>query len=77
MAQMQQWYDEARTPGPEQNCPPPNKEVLVARFDGMTTRFAELAWGRALMTDEFDLDTALTYADQWMDPGTEREHNLC
>ena len=53
------------------------QEVLVARFDSMTTPFAELAWGRAMLTDTFDLDTALTFAQQWMDHGTEPEPNIC
>jgi hypothetical protein len=78
MAQMQSWYDQAPTPDPTKNqgCTSP-KEVLVARFDSMTTRFAELAWGRALLTDTFDLDTANTFREQWMDHGTEPETSIC
>jgi len=53
------------------------KEAIVARFDGMTTNFAELAWGRELLTDDFNLDRALTFAQQWTDPGTEPEKTIC
>ena len=72
---MQAFYDQAPAPPSGQgNC---DKEVLVARFDSMTTRFAYLAWGRALLTDEFNTDTALTFAQQWMDAGTEPEKSVC
>jgi len=76
MAQMQQWFDQAPTPDPASNqgC---TKEVLVARFDSMTTRFALVAWGRAYLTDNFDLDTGLTFTQQWMDHGTEPETTTC
>jgi len=74
MAQMQQWWDEAPAVDPSQGC---NKEAIVARFDSMTTRFAVLAWGRALLTDNFDLDTAKTFAQQWTDPGSEPEKTIC
>jgi hypothetical protein len=62
IAQMQQWFD--NTPSAQENC---GKEVLVARFDDMDTRFAEVAWGRAYLTNEFNLDNATTFAQQWMD----------
>jgi hypothetical protein len=76
MAQMQAWYDAAPVPNAENNqgCA---KEALVARFDSMTTRFAVVAWGRALLTDEFNLDTAKTFAQQWTDPGSEPEKTTC
>ena len=48
------------------NCGP---QALAARFDGMSAPFAMVAWGRVLLMDEFDLDTALTFAEQWMDHG--------
>jgi hypothetical protein len=74
MAQMQAWYDQAPTPDPSQGC---DKEVLVARFDSMNSRFALLAWGRAYLFDTFDLETGLTFAQQWMDHGTEPETSIC
>jgi hypothetical protein len=61
MAQMQALYDQAPT---QSGC---DRELLVARFDSMDTRFAEVAWGRAMLTNDFNLDTALTFAQQWMD----------
>jgi hypothetical protein len=76
MAQMQAWYDAAPVPDPAKNqgC---TKEALVARFDSMNTKFALVAWGRALLTDEFNLDTANTFAQQWTDPGSEPEKTTC
>lgn len=74
MAALQSWFDQAPAPAASQNC---DKEVLVARFDSMNTKFAVLAWGRALLTDDFSLDTALTFAQQWMDHGTEPEPSIC
>ena len=74
MQQMTDFFNEAPAPAQSQGC---NKEVLVARFDSMDTRFAYLAWGRALLTDNFDTNTALTFAQQWMDAGTEPEKSIC
>ena len=74
IAQLQQLYDQAPAVDPSQGC---DKELIVARFDSMSTTFAELAWGRALLTDDFDLDRAKTFAEQWTDPGTERETSIC
>jgi hypothetical protein len=74
MAQMQKWFDESPPVDSSQGC---TKEVLVARFDSMTTRFGEVAWGRALLTDSFNLDTAKEFAQQWMDHGTEPEPSIC
>lgn len=58
---MRQFFEQA--PSNDPRCA---KEVLVARLDSMHTRFALVSWGRALVIDEFDLDTALTFAQQWM-----------
>ena len=58
---MQAFYDQAPDSGTAA-CP---TKVVVARFDQMEKPFALLAWGRALLLDEFDLDTALTFAQQW------------
>ena len=55
-------------------CP---TKVLVARFDSMETKFAILAWGRALLTDEFDLDTALLFNQQWQDQIAAPERGSC
>jgi hypothetical protein len=73
MAQLQALYDQSPT-SVNPSCP---RKVIVARFDQMETRFALLAWGRALLTDEFDLDTALTFAQQWMDHEAVPERGLC
>lgn len=69
---MRSWYDQA--PGGISDCP---NHVLVARFDEMDTRFAVLSWGRALLTNEFDVNTALTFAQQWMDQESLSERGVC
>lgn len=74
MAELQRFYSEAPNSPIAQTCP---RKVIVARFDSMSTRFAVLAWGRALLTDEFDLDTALTFAQQWMDHEAVPERGSC
>jgi hypothetical protein len=43
----------------------------------METKFAVLAWGRALLTNEFDLDTALLFNQQWQDQPAAPERGLC
>lgn len=73
MAQMQAFFDQSPVSA-NAACP---KKVIVARFDSMTTKFALLAWGRAYLTDTFDLDTALTFAQQWMDHEAVPERGLC
>lgn len=56
------------------SCP---TKVLVARFDSMETKFALLAWGRALLTNEFSLDTALLFNQQWQDQPAAPERGAC
>jgi hypothetical protein len=73
MTQMQAFFDQAPPPTVS-SCP---KKVLVGRFDEMSTRFAVLAWGRSLLVDNFDLDTALTFAQQWMEHDAVPEPNAC
>jgi uncharacterized protein DUF3105 len=71
MAKLQQFFDQSPA---QATCP---KQVIVARFDNMDTRFALLAWGRALLINDFDLDTALTFAQQWMDHEAVPEAPTC
>ena len=73
MAQLQAFFDQAPV-SINPSCP---NKVIVARFDQMDTRFAMLAWGRALLVNEFDLDTALTFAQQWMDHEAVPERGQC
>jgi hypothetical protein len=54
----------------------PNK-VLVVRFDSMDTKFAELGWGRALLTDDFDLDRAKLFDQQWREHDAVPEASTC
>ena len=42
-------------------------KVLVARFDQMSTRFALLAWDRALLLDAFDARRAQAFAERSID----------
>jgi hypothetical protein len=63
-------------PGSRVN-PACSSKVIAARFDEMETPFAMLAWGRALLMEEFDLDTAFTFAEQWIDHEAVPERGLC
>ncbi len=62
---------------PDSINPSCTTKVVVARFDSMNTRFALLAWGRALLTDEFSLDQALLFNQQWQDQPAAPERGLC
>lgn len=73
MAELQAFFDQA-TFSQNPACP---QKVIVARFDEMSTRFALLVWGRALLIDDFDLDTALTFAQQWTDHDAVPERGSC
>ena len=70
---MREWFDNAPAPTTS-NCP---KKVIVVRFDSMSTQFALLSWGRALLTDTFDIDTANTFAQQWMEHESLSERAVC
>lgn len=71
--QLQTWFDQAPEP-PSGVCA---KKAVVVRFDSMSTRFALLAWNRALLVNQFDLPTALTFAQQWTDHPSVPEPNAC
>ncbi len=59
------------------SCPSiPNKAVAV-RFDQMTTKFAILAWDRALLTDAWDADEAIVFYEQWVDSPQAPERGAC
>jgi hypothetical protein len=73
LAEMQRFFDNA----PDSGIATCQTKVVVARFDEMTTRFALLAWNRALLTDEFNFDTAMTFTQQWMQNEAVPERNSC
>jgi len=75
LSQLEAFHAQAPDP-PVSTCP---NKTMVARFDSMTTRFAYLAWDRVLLVDEFDLEQALTFAEQWMeyDPIVLPERQAC
>ena len=73
---MREFFERAPNTEGAQRCRVPNK-VLVARFDQMSTRFALLAWDRALLTDAFDVEQALTFAQQWIDNPATPERGGC
>ncbi|MEO6578515.1 MAG: DUF3105 domain-containing protein [Candidatus Limnocylindria bacterium] len=54
----------------------PNK-VVVVRFDDMDSRFALLAWDRALLTNTFDVGEALEYYNQNLDSAQAPERGGC
>jgi hypothetical protein len=76
MAQLRQWFDRALKTASADTCRIPNK-TLVARFDSMSTRFALVAWDRVLLMDRFDLETALRFAEQWIDGPSAPEPGAC
>jgi hypothetical protein len=47
------------------------------RFDELTTQFAMVSWGRALLTDTFDTTVANTFAQQWMEHESLAERATC
>ena len=71
--QLQTFYEEAPVSS-NPSCP---TKLVIARFDSMTTRFAVIAWGRALLTDDFVPDEALQFAEQWQDSAAAPEAGLC
>ncbi len=71
MATMQEWFDAQPLVGA---C---GKQSFVARFDAMSTRFAVLAWDRALLVDTLDLDDATEFASQWLDNPALPEAGAC
>ena len=73
MSQLQALFDQAPAPTIGQ-CP---SKVVIGRFDDMSTRFAMLAWGRSFLTDDFQLDTALQFAQQWMEHAAVPENQAC
>lgn len=73
MDQMQAFFDQA----PDSINPSCPSKIIVARFDSMDTKFALLAWGRALLTNEFNIDTALLFNQQWQDQPAVPERGLC
>jgi len=73
LSNIQTWFDNAPAPT-KSTCA---SKVLAVRFDSMDTQFALLAWDRVLLTDTFDIDTATTFAEQWMDSATTPESGAC
>jgi hypothetical protein len=73
MTTMQQWFND--TPS-DDTC---GRQAVVARFDAMSTRFAVVAWNRALLLETFDnlgLALADNFAKAWTDV-TAPEPTLC
>jgi hypothetical protein len=75
-ALLKRIYDETPSSDGAQVCGVPNK-VIVARFDGMSSRFAYVAWDRALLVDEVVPEQGITFAQQWTDPPSAPERGLC
>ena len=42
-------------------------KMVAARFDDMSTPFALLTWDRVSLLESFDVDTAQTFANRWME----------
>ncbi len=71
--QLESFYDQAPQLG-SGACP---RKVVVARFDQMTSDFAMLSWGRALLLDEWNQDTANTFVQQWSVQEILPERGVC
>lgn len=52
-------------------------KIIVARFDQMSTRFAALGWDRAMLSNEYDAGTFLTFYGQWVDNSPTDEARGC
>jgi hypothetical protein len=76
MTALKQVFDGSPTTAGAVTCGVPNK-ILVARFDQISTRFAMVAWDRALLVDAFDAEQALTFAQQWIDAPSAPERGAC
>jgi len=59
------------------SCPSIPNKVVAVRFDQMTTKFAILAWDRALLADTWDADGAVVFYEQWVDSGQAPERGAC
>ena len=75
MSAMQTVFDTAPQTPQAKACGLPNK-VIVVRFDDMSTRFALLSWDRVYLTDTFDANLGLVFAEQNMDQ-TNPEQGAC
>lgn len=76
MAALREIFDGVPQTETATRCGVPNK-VLVARFDEIASRFALVAWNRALLMDEIDTETAIDFAEQWMDSPAAPEAGVC
>ena len=73
---LRRFYETAPQTEGATRCRVPNK-VLVARFDLMSTRFALLAWDRALLANTFNMEQARQFAQQWIDSSQAPEPGAC
>lgn len=76
LAQIRAFFESAPPSTFPNSCQSPNK-LLPVRFDAMDTKFALLAWDRALLTDTFDADQALTFYQQHVDSLQAPERGAC
>lgn len=76
LSALRRFVEEAPpSPGAEE-CALPNK-LIAARFDEMPARFALVAWRRAHLSDTFDRELALAFAEQWVDSSLTPEPEVC
>jgi hypothetical protein len=62
---------------PSTISPQCGSKLVVARFDAMATEFAVLAWGRALLVDDFDPETTMAFYERWVDHEGVPERGVC
>lgn len=75
LSQLEAFADDAPASAYAESCP--DNKVVVVRFDDMATRFAHLAWDRALVTDTFDPAQATQFYQQWVDSPQSPERGAC
>jgi hypothetical protein len=59
-------------------CGVPN-QVIVVRFDDMSTPYAVVSWDRAMLLDTWNPDVAQTFGAQWQDSAAipEKAPTIC
>ncbi|MBA2570496.1 MAG: DUF3105 domain-containing protein [Chloroflexi bacterium] len=77
LTRMRAFFESAPFSTYPNSCPSVPNKVIVMRMDQMSSRFAMLAWYRALLMDEFDAEAALPFYQQWVDSPQAPEPGVC
>lgn len=77
LAELRDFFENAPASTFAGTCPSIPNKVVALRFDQMTTKFAVLAWDRALLVDTWDADGAMVFYEQWVDSPQAPEAGAC